>query len=317
MTLARWTDEAPDGPEARAARLLRVARQLPTPAPPAFSRESEAPRRSRRLSRRAAVLLLLPIGAIAALLPRWAKRGPEAAASRVESAVPLSPVAPPPVREATEAATPKAPKEVPPPAVPAVALTKTASARPVPSRSAPADTSGIPVPRLTEEARMLREALAALKHGQPEAALEQIQRYRSQFPAGVLGLEAVLAEVRAHRAMHHLDDALGALDRAAAYGAYTLELGVLRGEVLAESGDCTAASRVLDLVLLERPMGVIEERAVATRAECSQSRGEPEATRWLERYLARWPHGGFAAKARWMLEKHAQGEETADPEGAR
>jgi hypothetical protein len=88
---------------------------------------------------------------------------------------------------------------------------------------------------------------------------------------------------------------------------------VLRGELLAERGDCGAALVPLDAALAGPLASTYEERAVAARAECSVARAEPDATGWLERYLARWPRGPFAARARALWEAR-----TGDgPEGGR
>lgn len=341
--LTRWTDGAQSGPEARAAQLFRRAREMRIPQPPPLSLVTTAPRRPWRRSRRL-VVLLLPFGAIAALLtPRLAVRAPSPVGPSSEMRAGLAPTpevepsaAPP------RAATPA--DEVRPLAASRVAVKQVSPPRLSPARPAPGAIIGTsheqpgadeaPRPQslqslqsqqskqpkqsqLGEEARLLGEALDALKRGRPELALESIGQYRARFPGGALSLEAVLAEVRAHRALRHFDDAFDALGRATS-GVPHVELGVLRGEILAERGDCGAANAVLDAVLLERPNGVLEERALATRAACSESLGEPDATAWLERYVTRWPQGAFAARARWLLEDaQARAREAAPQEGDR
>lgn len=338
--LTRWTDRAQSGPEARAAQLFRRAREMRIPQPPPLSLVTTAPRRPWRLSRRL-VVLLLPFGAIAALLtPRLAARAPSPVGPSSEMRADLAPTPEVEPSAARPSATTPA-DEVRPPAASRVAAKQVSPPRLSPARPASGAVTGTsherpgddeaPRPQsqqskqsqqsqqsqLGEEARLLGEALDALKQGRPELALESIGHYRARFPGGALCLEAVLAEVRAHRALRRFDDAFDALGRATP-GEPHVELDVLRGEVLAERGDCGAANAVLDAVLLGRPNGVLEERALATRAACSESLGEPDATAWLERYVARWPQGAFAARARRLLEdEQARSREAAPPEGDR
>lgn len=54
-----------------------------------------------------------------------------------------------------------------------------------------------------------------LRRGRAAETLASVREYRDRFPEGVLALEATSTEVRAHRALGKLEEALAALDRVA------------------------------------------------------------------------------------------------------
>jgi hypothetical protein len=337
VTLTRWTDEVKGGLEGRAGELLRRAREARLPPPPPWSVALRAPRRRRRLSRGLVLVLLLPVGALAGVLltalvkgpwlaSRSAVRAATAAATLPEitaGAAPMRAASPgqPPrqletLQEPARSTSPRGPRSANPGRRAALPPPLAGSAQSAQSRgeASPVDEPSAPSSPLAEEAHLVGVALDALRRGRPEVAVEVTSTYRDRFPGGVLSFEAVLAEVRAHRALRRLDDALAAVDRAAeGPAAARVELQVLRGELLAERGDCGAALVALDAALAGTLAGAFEERAVATRADCSVAREEPGAAGWLERYLSGWPRGPFAARARALLEARTGN----GPEGGR
>jgi hypothetical protein len=135
-------------------------------------------------------------------------------------------------------------------------------------------------------------------------ARERAEAYRARFPHGVLWPEVALAEARVEHAHRHFDAALAALDRVSVEDRKSRpEWLVLRGEVLADDQDCAAAAAPLDEALARLSDGPLAERALATRADCAVSADEPGAQALLTRYLAAWPDGRFAARARDLLSR--------------
>jgi hypothetical protein len=289
MTLPSWVDAEHE----RIGALFRAARAVQAPPPPELA--VLQPRRRVVLSPRLAVLVmvasLLALASVAGVVARASQRPPPPPAPslpRVQAAV-----APQPPREE--------PTPVTPAPVPAVVR--------APRRQAvavlPPAPPPIEVPRSTlgEEAKVIATALGALRAGRPVETIEVLAQHRERFPQGALLPEAVVAEARAERALHHGGAALAALERLDAVAAAKHpELLVMRGELLAEQGDCAAAVRVLDDVLVEPPSPVLAERAQFARAKCAVALSEPTARQQLETYLRAWPAGAFVEEALGLLE---------------
>jgi hypothetical protein len=125
---------------------------------------------------------------------------------------------------------------------------------------------------------------------------------------GTLGKETTLfREALALRAARDPRAAIVVLDRYAALyprGSYAAEVVVLQGELAADAGDCAAAIVSFDRALASPGSPGLEERALYGRASCRQRSGDLSAARAeLQRYLARFPHGKFAAHARATLDR--------------
>jgi hypothetical protein len=170
-----------------------------------------------------------------------------------------------------------------------------------PSGRAP---SAAPAPsaesELSRESQALERALTALRRERdPARALALLERYAADFPAGVLRLEADVARVDAHLALGQRPVALAILDRLPLERVGRgLELRVVRAELYAER-DCVRADGDFDRVLGASPPASLDERALFGRATCRSRLGDAAGARAdLERYLARYPNGRFAASAR-------------------
>ncbi len=193
---------------------------------------------------------------------------------------------------------------------PALAPAPTPSALPTPSvrplEQPASERPAAPVPlpsaesQLSRESQALERALTALRRERDAArALALLERYAADFPAGVLRLEADIARVDAHLALGQRPAALAILDRLPLERVGRgLELRVVRAELYAER-DCGRATGDFDRVLAASPPAALEERALFGRASCRTRLGDDAGARAdLERYLARYPNGRFAASAR-------------------
>lgn len=294
MTLPRWVD----GDE-RAGALLRAARAVRVPAPPSL----EAVRVPRTKWKRppTLVIALVTIGPLLAF----------AAASGVRALFATAPTPTmPPVQTSPRADvetvfTPPPPEELPQPVteVPAV---RPQVRKPVAAPVAPVEAPApVVAPRSTlgDEARAIATALEASRAGQFQQTVSLLETYRGQFPAGVLLPEAVIAEARAERSLHHRAQALAALDRLDdEASAKHPELLVLRGELLAEQGECQRAVEPLERAIATLPTGVLAEQAQFTRANCAVTLEEPGARSRVEAFLAAWPSGQFNAQAQALLD---------------
>jgi hypothetical protein len=123
---------------------------------------------------------------------------------------------------------------------------------------------------------------------------------------GTLGKETTLfREALALRAARDPRGAITVLDRYAAQyprGSYAAEVVVLRGELAADAGDCTAASANFSRALAAPGSPGLEERALYGRAACRQRIGDRTgASVDFQRYLERFPAGRWAQHARNAL----------------
>jgi TolA-binding protein len=199
---------------------------------------------------------------------------PTPAASREPAATPL-PIAPPP-QAAPVAATP-------------------APATPAPAAPAPSALA-------IEAASFERAVLALRRDHDPAAALRAIDAHLAAHPRGLLHADAAVLHVEALLALGRRSDARAALDRLSLAGLpRARELSVVRGELRAEAGRCRDAERDLAGV---RGDDELAERALVGLADCRARRGDDAGARaGLEDYLARFPNGRFAARAKKALEK--------------
>lgn len=74
--------------------------------------------------------------------------------------------------------------------------------------ASPLTSSAVPATDLGEELRLLEDARARLRGGEPSAALASIARYRHAMPVGALQLEANVIEVEALVALGRRDEAV-------------------------------------------------------------------------------------------------------------
>jgi hypothetical protein len=311
------TDEESMSDAEWAARLLSSARR-PVPLSSAeLQAIGERLRRPRSVARprlvwRLAVvaILLLCGGALTAgtarllRLPPFAETDPAPATQ--------TPPAPRPLRRtrAPEPA-PLAPPE-PPQLEPELAVRpRRAPASPAP---APVDgettttTPAVGAPSaLREEARLLASALRRLREeDDPAGALALLDEHTRRFgDAGPLADEARTTRIEAWLRSGDRGSALAALDtlmlrpwgRARA-------LRAARADLRAEAGRCAEALTDFEALLASDAAAgdAIAERALFGRASCLARQGDADAARAdLERYLARFPGGANAERARAAL----------------
>jgi hypothetical protein len=146
-------------------------------------------------------------------------------------------------------------------------------ASPAPA-AAPAERSS-----LGDEAERLAHVLGELRQGRASEALRWLDRYEHDYPEGTLHFEARLARIDAVLSLGRRDQALTVLERLQLRDRpREQELRVLRGELLAERGRCSAAQTDLDRVSElggDRP-GPLMQRAHRARTACSARRA-PDA----------------------------------------
>jgi hypothetical protein len=213
-------------------------------------------------------------------------RGPEIVA------LPHAPAAaaPTPVRHRAPAAAVEAPAVAPPAAEPP----------PPARRRARAPEKG----GLAEESRVISAALELL-HREHDArgALARLDEHDARFPGGELRREATMARIEALLMAGRSREALRLLDGSQpGRTPRDAEVLVLRGELRADAGRCAEAERDFSGALARTARGASAERALFGRASCRSRRGDTESARAdLNAYLAAFPAGRFAAKARAAL----------------
>jgi TolA-binding protein len=160
-----------------------------------------------------------------------------------------------------------------------------------------ADLPAVTVPPVKRPARPHR------LHATPAA--RRTPAPRAEDP-GTLGKETTLfREALSLRAARNPRAAIAVLDHYAAvypHGSYAAEVIVLRGELAADAGDCTAAVSNFDRALVSPASPGLEERALYGRAACHQRSGDRVGARGdFQRYLDRFPSGRWAEHARAAL----------------
>lgn len=153
---------------------------------------------------------------------------------------------------------------------------------------------------LGEQARLVARAMELQGQGNTSDALAALEEYRSRFPAGALSQEAGRVRLEALIALGHDEEALRVASELEGRGA---ELRVVRGELLAKVGRCREALPVLGPLLDSTSLDT-RERALFAHAGCLAAQGDFAGSRAdLARYLAEFPGGRFAQRAREELAK--------------
>jgi hypothetical protein len=160
-----------------------------------------------------------------------------------------------------------------------------------------------PYRRLGEETAILRRALQNLRHDDDAAgALEALDEYDRRFPFGVMRPSAQLVRIDALLALGRQDEALALLNATELGGNPRAdELQITRAELRARR-DCGAAMTDFTHALARTPPDALTERALRGRALCARQLDDQATMRAdLQQYLARFPSGGFADRARALL----------------
>jgi tetratricopeptide (TPR) repeat protein len=161
---------------------------------------------------------------------------------------------------------------------------------------------------LAQESRLLARAIAELRQeDDAEEALAILDQHRAEFGAsGVLTPEANATRIEALLQLGRHVQALALLD------AQTLnatgvgrEMLVARAELRADKNRRASALHDFDLLLrADAPTDAVTERALYGRAVCRARMGDWEGARKdFERYLAIFPNGRFADKARAAMNR--------------
>ena len=161
---------------------------------------------------------------------------------------------------------------------------------------------------LALESRLLARALAKLRQdGDAEQALAILDEHRADFgPGGVLAPEANAIRIEALLQLGRHTQALALLDaQTPNTNGVGREMLVARAELRADRGRRASALHDFDLLLrADAPADSVTERALYGRAVCRGKMGNwEEARRDFERYLATFPDGIFADKARAALNR--------------
>jgi tetratricopeptide (TPR) repeat protein len=161
---------------------------------------------------------------------------------------------------------------------------------------------------LAQESRLLARALAELRQeGDAEEALAILDQHRTEFgTSGVLGPEANATRIEALLALGRHVQALALLDgQSLSATGVGREMLVARAELRADKGRRASALHDFDLLLRgDAPADSVTERAIYGRAVCRGRMGNwEEAQRDFERYLATFPNGKFADKARAAINR--------------
>jgi len=156
---------------------------------------------------------------------------------------------------------------------------------------------------LALESRLLARAIAKLRQeGDAEQALAILDQHHAEFGAGgALTPEANATRIEALLRLGRHSQALALLDaQPPATTGVGREMLVARAELRADKGRRASALHDFDLLLrADVPADSVTERALYGRAVCRGKMGSwEEARKDFERYLATFPEGRFADKAR-------------------
>jgi hypothetical protein len=192
------------------------------------------------------------------------------------------------------------------PAVPEVSRRPPAP-RPFEAAAAPAPATPARSSAIAEEAALVGAALRKLREqGDATGALALLDEHDLRFAAtGALSDEAGTTRVEALLRLGRHARALALLDaRAPRPTGRGRELLATRGDLRADAGRCPEAVVDFDAVLNDDAADGIAERALYGRAACRSRLGAVDAARAdLEDYVARFPSGRFAARARAALNR--------------
>ena len=251
------------------------------------------------------------------------------APTRAQQELPVAPPASKPVRHASLgtaratrppqpvaeplpelAATPAAPAPVR--SSRAVAIREKLTA-PVPSAAPSTEPTLAPAPAagpssLAQESRLLSRAIAKLRQeGDAEQSLAILDEHRAEFGAsGALLPEANATRIEALLRMGRNGRALALLDAQTLTATGTgREMLVARAEMRADKGRRASALHDFDLLLrVDEPTDSVVERALYGRAVCRGKMGNWTGARTdFERYVATFPDGKFADKARAAMKE--------------
>lgn len=149
-------------------------------------------------------------------------------------------------------------------------------------------------PALNPEQVSLDRALARLREA-PEAALPLLDEHLQRFPTGITTEQAERARVAVLLRLSRRSEALAALD---SMPSIANDLRVLRAELRCEANRHEEAIADFGAALVSGD-SQFGGRALYGRAMCRQAMGEVERmTEDLDRYLALYPRGELADKAR-------------------
>jgi tetratricopeptide (TPR) repeat protein len=318
--------------EARAGLLLRRAIvKQPLPASTLADIRSRLPNGEGRASPRrlafrigvAFVLFLSGGGVVASatLLRHWSpfRRAPAGAPATATptarparharpTPAPTTPATTPPTRELLADPAPPATG----PAVPEVSRRPPAprpfkAAAPAPEVMPPPSAQAARSSAIAEEAALVGAALRKLReHDDATGALALLDEHDLRFAAtGALSDEAGTTRVEALLRLGRHARALALLDaREPRPTGRGRELLATRGELRADAGRCREALVDFDAALNEDATDGIAERALYGRAACRSRLGAVDAARAdLEDYVARFPSGRFATRARAALNR--------------
>jgi hypothetical protein len=311
--LGRWFASAPPARGLDATALGRVARRLDGTA-----------RKRRPVSFRSVALGFAFITIATASAAMWQGVRPPAHWFPLFARAPEVPAE---IQRKSPAHGHATPRLVPTPELPApeVVVPTPNVAVPTPNGSVPATNVAVPAPNvavpraapltgsepaapdsaaapnvLALESAALERALTALRRDHdPARALGLLERYAAEYPAGVLRVEADVARIDAHLALHDEPAALALLERVPLERVGRgLELRLVRAELLAKR-DCRSALIDFDRVVLAHPARALDERALYGRANCRSELGDAAgAGADFDTYLSRYPDGRFAALVR-------------------
>lgn len=168
-----------------------------------------------------------------------------------------------------------------------------------PATEPSAPVAETPEDGVSEEARLLRQALSALRHDHDaRRALSVLDDYDRRFAQGTLVLEATSARTQALLQLGDHTHALVLLDRLPlGHKGYPVELRIVRGELRSLAGRCSEALLDFDAVLARGAAPDEVARALFGRASCRARTGDnagAEADR--RRYLKEFPQGPAAGQ---------------------
>jgi thioredoxin-like negative regulator of GroEL len=155
---------------------------------------------------------------------------------------------------------------------------------------------------LGQESALLKRAVERRRHGDAAGALRALDELAQRFPDGQLARDARIVRVDALVALERRDEALGLLEQMPLDGTPRGDdLRLLRAELRAQRS-CVGALPEFDRLVNRALPAALAERALVGRGLCRLRGGDAAGGRQdLERYLARFPEGRFAAAARAQL----------------
>ncbi len=173
--------------------------------------------------------------------------------------------------------------------------------------SAPGEGPAPSPSELAQESGLMAAAIHKLRtEGDPKGALALLDEHRARYATGALAVEEKLTRVDALLQLGRRAEALALLEPLRApWTGRRRDLLVTRAELRGEVGRCAEALVDFGTLVSDGTHGSRDatyERALYGRASCRARRGERAGARAdLERYIATYPNGRFAADARAAL----------------